>query len=341
MTYAWATWMLPALQADPVLAPKIIEVPGWQTHGRPPERFSFLPSGIIEHHTACMCRIGHDPQNCLNPIVSGYGETPGPISQLLGTFTRPGVKWDGKNVDPHIIIAAAGRSNHAGTGQYSWGAPSGNGSSIGIEWCGPVDGWPDRVVEFRERVTAALLRNRNWGVHQVDTHYSYARPLGRKVDPSGRYAHQPTLGLNQPWSVDTWRSKVAARLQPLPPPSPKPSYTVTAMADKFEFGDSFPRWDTRGFGPTPLPAGQYNCKLQGSEGKVAAKVNLVITAPTAAGFATAWSGDKPLPNESSINYAAGQTIANQIDVPLAADGSFKIHTHTPCHIIVDLVGYWS
>jgi hypothetical protein len=214
VTYQWATWMLEALRADEVLRPKIIEVPGWQTHGRPPSEFSFFPSGIINHHTACMNRVGHDPQSCINIIRSGHGTTPGPISQLLGTFVRPGTKWDGVNVDPHIVIIAAGRANHAGAGNYNWGAPSGNGSSIGIEWCGPVGRWPDRVIEFYERVDAALLANRGWGVHQLDTHHSYARPVGRKIDVSGARAGEEHLGLTQPQSVSRWRSGVQARLSP-------------------------------------------------------------------------------------------------------------------------------
>jgi hypothetical protein len=222
MTYAWARWLLPALLTDPVVAPKVIVVPGWETRGRPPAEFSFFPSGLLDHHTACFCRVGHDPQSCINGIVAGNAITPGPISQLLGTFTRPGVKFTGGNVDPHIVVIAAGRANHAGSGRYNWGAPSGNGSSIGIEWCGPVDRWPDRVVEFRERVDAALLRDRNWGVHQIDTHHSYATPSGRKIDPSGATSFQPTLGITAPWSASLWRTRVAARMSPPPPPLPPP-----------------------------------------------------------------------------------------------------------------------
>jgi hypothetical protein len=222
VTYKWANWILPALLADPVLAPKVIAVPGHETRGRPPSQFSFFPSGILEHHTACMCRIGHDPQSCLNTIISGHGSTPGPISQLLGTFTKPGTRWTGSNVDPHIIVVADGRANHAGTGEYSWGAPSGNGSSIGIEWCGPVGYWPDEVIDFRARVTAALLRNRRWDVGQVDTHYSYGRPIGRKIDPSGAWLEEQTLGLTQPWARNTWRSRVSRLLAPPPPTIPQP-----------------------------------------------------------------------------------------------------------------------
>lgn len=119
---------------------------------------------------------------------------------------------------------------------------------------------------------------------------------------------------------------------------PEPSYAVLAVADKFEFA-SATRWDTRGFG-NPLPAGEYNCKLEGSAGKIGATVNLTIVGATAPGFASAWASG-PRPNTSKVNYGVGEAVANEVSVPLAADGSFKIFIHTPAHIIVDLVGYWS
>lgn len=115
-------------------------------------------------------------------------------------------------------------------------------------------------------------------------------------------------------------------------------YTVIAVADKFEFA-SAPRWDTRGFG-NPLPAGEYTCKLDGSEGKTGATVNLTIVGATAAGFASAWASG-PRPNTSKVNYLAAGATANEVSVPLAADGTFKIFISSPAHIIVDLTGYWS
>lgn len=221
MTYAWARWLAPALRSNPRLASRVVEIPGWETHGRPPSQFSFLPSGILGHHTACGIRHGHDPQSCVNGIRAGHSGTPGPIAQLLGTFTPLGVPWRGDNLDPRIVIIAAGRSNHAGAGEYPWGAPSGNGSSIGVEWCGPPpDGidWPDAMVEFRAEVESTLLRWNGWSTRHYTTHYHYARPLGRKIDQSGPWRDEPTLRRTQPWGLEAWRSRLDALLAPIPTP---------------------------------------------------------------------------------------------------------------------------
>lgn len=224
MAYEWSIWLVDALRADPFVASRLVLVEGWETRGRPSD--AYAPTGVLEHHTACMTKVGHDPANCLSGILAGNSVAPGPISQLLGTWTPLGVKWNGQNPDPRILVVAAGRSNHAGAGVYPWGAPSGNGSSIGIEWCGPpsAGSWPDIVIELRERVTAAILRHRSWPIGRVTTHWEYATPKGRKVDPQGAWPGEPTLTSSAPWSPDRWRSAVAARLvPPAPPPTPDPT----------------------------------------------------------------------------------------------------------------------
>lgn len=124
---------------------------------------------------------------------------------------------------------------------------------------------------------------------------------------------------------------------PPPPPPPVNTYQRIAMAQAFEFA-SAGRWDTRGFGNF-LGTGAYTCKLDGSEGKVGAMVNLTIVAANAAGFATAWASG-PMPNKSCANWAPGQVVANQVSVPLAADGTFQIFISNPAHIIIDLTGYY-
>lgn len=126
---------------------------------------------------------------------------------------------------------------------------------------------------------------------------------------------------------------------PAVPTRPVTGYAVIAVADKLEFAEA-PRWDTRGFG-APIPAGEYVVQLAGSAGKVGAKVNLAIANMTDAGYGTTWaSGARP--DKSAINWNANTgAIANQIDVALAADGTFKIYISSPAHIIIDLVGYWS
>jgi len=215
-TYQWQRDLADVLRADPFLRPRVIERDGWRDRGRPPAQFTFAPSGLIEHHTACGVAVGHDPATCTAGIIAGVNGTPGPISQLHGTWTPPGVPWRGNNADPRIIITAAGRANHAGDGLYPWGAPAGNGSALGIEWCGPpaVGEWPPIVVKLRQHVTAAILRARRWDAGRVVTHHSYAEPRrpGAKIDPSGPWSRQPTLPRLTPWSVATWRTTITPLL---------------------------------------------------------------------------------------------------------------------------------
>lgn len=128
----------------------------------------------------------------------------------------------------------------------------------------------------------------------------------------------------------------AARLQ-APPTNPNQPARI-AMADKFEFTAPY-RWDTRGFGV--IPAGQYDLGIPGASGKVGIKGNLTIVPATAAGYATAWIGNTPAPNFSSLNFSPSTgPVANQVDVALASDGTFKVYISAPASIIFDLVGFW-
>lgn len=222
MAYEWQLWLLEALESDPYIAQRLVVVDGWETRGRPPSDFNFTPSGVLDHHTACMMRHGHDPEACLSVILNGNSEAPGPISQILGTWTPLGTKWNGNNVDPRVILVAAGRANHAGDAEYPWGGADDNAGSIGIEWCGPPEsgGWPDEVVELRRRVSAVL--SAHWGGSDyVTTHWEAAIPRGRKVDPSGSWYAEGN-GANDPWDPDLWRREVGKIDSPEPGPGPGP-----------------------------------------------------------------------------------------------------------------------
>lgn len=328
MAYYWATWLVEALSKDPFVAKRIVEVPGWQGRGRPPSQFSFLPTGILDHHTACMIRVGHDPAQCLNGILAGNATAPGPVSQLLGTWTPPGVRWNGSNADPRVYVVAAGRSNHAGVGEYPWGAPSGNASAIGIEWCGPSEAfaWPDVVIELRERVDAAILRHNGWPVEHVTTHWEYARPIGRKIDPSGAYAGEPKLAWNAHWDPAVWRKRIAARLN---------TESIT-VEDNMEIMTPPRRaYDSRAV--KPLVAGEERVIPLGVSAKAAA-VNIVAVAPVGNGYMTVWGGGAK-PGTSALNMTSGQTIANAIQVEVQ-NGSITVSSSVGCHVVVDLYGYW-
>lgn len=70
-------------------------------------------------------------------------------------------------------------------------------------------------------------------------------------------------------------------------------------------------------------------------------VNVTVTAPSAAGHLTVYSGFE-VPPTSTLNYQAGQTRANNAIVPLDP-GSFRIRSVQPSgtvHVIIDVTGYF-
>lgn len=223
-SYVWLVDLARWLAADPVLAPLIVEEPGWQTRGRPADQFRFRPSGVLDHHTACMAPAGHTGESCVRSIIAGRADAPGPISQILGTPPHA----DGW---PRVHVIAAGRANHAGSGRVPWnGATDGNAELVGIEWCGPPARWDDRTIEVRARVTAAILRGLGVPLDHVATHWEYATPRGRKIDPSGPWHREPSLPQLSPWDPVRWRERVAAVAGTVPnPPNPQPELETETM----------------------------------------------------------------------------------------------------------------
>jgi hypothetical protein len=73
---------------------------------------------------------------------------------------------------------------------------------------------------------------------------------------------------------------------------------------------------------------------------VAAELNLTVTDTTGAGFISAYPDGTSLPNASSLNFAAGQTVANAAITPVGPDGSIVLYNggNTPVDLIVDLNG---
>lgn len=73
---------------------------------------------------------------------------------------------------------------------------------------------------------------------------------------------------------------------------------------------------------------------------VAAELNLTVTGTTGSGFISAYPDGSSLPNASSLNFAAGQTVANAAVTPVGPDGSIVLYngSNTPVDLIVDLNG---
>ncbi|MER5760209.1 hypothetical protein [Streptomyces sp. NPDC002082] len=91
-------------------------------------------------------------------------------------------------------------------------------------------------------------------------------------------------------------------------------------------------------------AGQGSFKIQFPRGLyTAVAFNVTVTNPRDAGHLTAYPSDQPAPTTSNLNFLGGQTIANSVIVPVAADGSVTIRNGSwqPTDVVVDLVGNYS
>jgi LPXTG-site transpeptidase (sortase) family protein len=69
--------------------------------------------------------------------------------------------------------------------------------------------------------------------------------------------------------------------------------------------------------------------------------NVTVTETTAAGYWTAWPSGTARPATSNLNStAAGQTIANQVVVPLGG-GGIDVFSQSGGHLVVDVTGYFT
>ena len=65
---------------------------------------------------------------------------------------------------------------------------------------------------------------------------------------------------------------------------------------------------------------------------------LTVDGPVGAGFLTMYPCADGRPEASSLNYAAGQTVANTFVSVVDADGFVCVFAMSPTHVIVDIVG---
>lgn len=159
------TWLGDVLGATGL---KLAEVNGWRTRGldRP-----FTPKGVMCHHTGGPAK-GNMPS--LGIVTNGRPDLTGPLSQLaLGR-------------DGTFYLVAAGFAQHAGAGNYG-GLVTGNTCFIGIEAENTglsSDPWPDVQVTALRHGVAAILARLGAGAQMCCGHKEWARPVGRKTDPT-------------------------------------------------------------------------------------------------------------------------------------------------------------
>jgi hypothetical protein len=74
-------------------------------------------------------------------------------------------------------------------------------------------------------------------------------------------------------------------------------------------------------------------------GADAAFLNVTVVDPSASGFVTVYSCDRPRPHAANLTYAAGDVRANAVFTELAADGDVCVYTERSTHLVVDVNGY--
>jgi len=77
-------------------------------------------------------------------------------------------------------------------------------------------------------------------------------------------------------------------------------------------------------------------------GADAVVVNVTVTDATAGGYMTVWPAGQPQPTASSLNWAAGQTLANAVTVKVGAGGKVSVFNAAgSIEVLVDVVGFFA
>jgi hypothetical protein len=169
MSYS-LTWLPDVLRAAGL---NVVLIDGWAHRGR---AAMGAVQGVMCHHTGGP-RSGNMPT--LATLINGRADLPGPLSQL------------GLGRDGTYYVIAAGRCNHAGVGEFR-GSQAGNSRFIGIEAENQgiaADPWPAVQYQSYVRGVAAILAKLGATVDCCIGHKEFARPVGRKIDPSFDMAH--------------------------------------------------------------------------------------------------------------------------------------------------------
>jgi uncharacterized repeat protein (TIGR01451 family) len=125
----------------------------------------------------------------------------------------------------------------------------------------------------------------------------------------------------------------------VPPDRPLDFYTVTPCR----------LYDSRAPGLLPLSPGEVRVVSSNATpcgidwGARALALNVTVTGATAAGNVRVYPAYSPVPNVSALNYAPGQTRANNVVMGLSPEGDLAVRTSQTSgsvHVILDVVGYF-
>lgn len=324
---------------------EVVEVHGWMTRSRGSGGFDSL-NGELKHHTAS--GPSWDWERDIQYLAFTNEYAPSPISNL----------YTGR--EGRVAIIAAGASNHGGLGgAYKPGGPiyvevnKANTTLIGNEMGnnGVGEQWPWKQIMASITTDALICLAERWGSGRVFAHKEYCGPgttqAGRKIDPFGPWENHPQRfwpdGMSwgpQQGDISAYRTLVDRKMIEL-------SQELNLMNAFVLRPEHIPPriLDTRGpannFDAYKVKAGAtFTVPVPGGAGKTCAIINVAAVHADGPGFLTFWPSGTEMPTSSELNYPVGLAIANEVTVPLASDGSFKVYSNVRTHVFMDLKGYY-
>ncbi len=77
-------------------------------------------------------------------------------------------------------------------------------------------------------------------------------------------------------------------------------------------------------------------------GVSAVVANVTVTGPTRSSYVAVWANGQSRPGTSTVNFAAGQTLASHATIPVDGYGRASYFNYTgSVHVIIDVLGYYS
>jgi hypothetical protein len=182
-------------------------------------------------------------------------------------------------------------------------------------------------LEVFDTDTQALVRT--WSLPNMNSSYSYVKPLIKLVSPGRLLAHSSDKRLY--FLNPIVLSGAAGEFTPLTPQRVLDTRDGTGTTSTAPIGAGA-SIDVQITGRAGVP----------TTGVTAVVLNATVTGPTNPGFITIFPTGDPRPEISNLNFVTGLTVANLVTVALGDFGKISAYNAAgSSHLIFDIAGYYA
>lgn len=104
-------------------------------------------------------------------------------------------------------------------------------------------------------------------------------------------------------------------------------------------------FDSRLLAAKPAAGSVFEVEVLGRGGvpadATAVVLNVAVTEPDTAGFATVYPCGSATPWAANVNFGRGETVSNSVTTAIGADGRVCVYSMSPAHVVVDVNGAFS